>query len=184
VNPGAIARFRAAQSRLLDETYDRAWRHGVQSYEPDEDPQHPLPPDDTHPDVIAAVGVGAAAALLAKRLRRYHPPTGPDADMRARALAPAAGGLARMAGELQQFTPTLAHFQAAEDAAHAGSISAEDMRAYAEALAAQERIDSEQWRLMAGESAAWAGEQAGYAQAADADGATVGVAARGRRPRA
>lgn len=44
------------------------------------------------------------------------------------------------------------------------------MRPYAEALATQEWLDSNEWRLTAGESVAWAGDQAGYAQAANEDG--------------
>jgi hypothetical protein len=167
VNPSAIARFREAQSRLLGETFDRAWRHGVASYQPEEESQRPLPPEDTHPHVTAAAGV---AALAACRLRRYRAPSTPDPVRRDRALEPATASLDKMADELHQVAPTSEHVQAAEAAARSGAIDARDMPSYADALAVQDWAESNAWRLNAGDSVAWAGEQAGYSEAADADG--------------
>ena len=75
-----------------------------------------------------------------------------------------------MAGELQQLTPTADHFQAAQAAARSGLVDAGDMSTYVEALAASDWAQSNAWRLDAGESVAWAGQQTGYAEAADTDG--------------
>jgi len=165
VNPGAIERFHAAQSRNLEQTYDHAWRQGVASYEP----QDPEPAPDKNP-AVATAPVGTGAALLTRRQQAYREPAAPDAARRARALEPASAGLAKMTDELHQLTPTQEHMQTAEAAARSGEIDAGDMDAYAEALAAGDWLESNAWRLDAGDSVAWSGEQAGYAEAADADG--------------
>ena len=165
MNPGAIERFHAAQSRNLEQTYDHAWRQGVASYEP----QDPEPAPDKNP-AVATAPVGTGAALLTRRQQAYREPAAPDAARRARALEPASAGLAKMTDELHQLTPTQEHMQTAEAAARSGEIDAGDMDAYAEALAAGDWLESNAWRLDAGDSVAWSGEQAGYAEAADADG--------------
>jgi len=163
VNGGAVARFHAAQTRLLSETYDRAWLQGVRSYEPDPDPGPGRPP-------AAAAGLGAGAALLAAQARPYHPPSAPDPQAQAAALGAARQGLDSMVSELSKLTPSPENTDAAEAAARAGDIGAADISQYADALAVQDWAEANAWRLDAGESVAWAGEQHGYAQAADADG--------------
>ena len=172
IDVAAIARFHRAQAALLASTYDHAWRHGVASYEPDDDPEEPARPraDETKIQLVPIIAAGTAAALLTRRERPYQPPLAPVAEVRARALTPALAGLDRMAGELQHITPTPAQLQAAEDAIRAGTIESEDAVSYALALAAREWVEGNEWRLNAGESVAWAGEQDGYGQAANEDG--------------
>lgn len=170
LDPGAISRFHATQIALLASTYNKAWQHGVRSYKPDADPAEPLPQDPGHHEVIAAVGMGAVAALLHRRAQRYVAPTVPDTTLRNRALTPAVRSADRMAGELQHVIPQLVQVQAAEDAIRAGTIDQADLMNYALGLAAREWTERNEWRLAAGESTAWAGEQAGYSQAADSDG--------------
>lgn len=172
IDVGAIASFHRAQAALLASTYDRAWKHGVASYQPDADPEEPEQPqaDETQIQLAPVIASGTVAALIARRERPYQPPLLPFPEHRDRALAPALLGLDRMAGELPTIIPTLEQRQAAEDAIRAGTIEGEDAINYALALAAREWVDSNEWRLTAGESVAWAGEQDGYAQAANEDG--------------
>lgn len=170
LDPSAIHRFHTAQVGLLAATYNRAWVHGVASYKPDADPAEPLPADPGHAKVIAAVGMGTVAAILHARGQKYRPPTAPDPQLRARALTPAVKGMDRMTGELQHIIANATQVKAAEDAIRAGTIPADDLLNYALALAAREWTERNDWRLTAGESAAWSGEQAGYGQAAEADG--------------
>lgn len=170
LDPAAISRFHATQIALLASTYNKSWEHGVRSYQPDADPAKPLPQDPGHHEVIAAVGMGAVAMLLHRRGQRYAPPSVPDKALRDRALTPAIGSADKMAAELHHLIPQLAQVQAAEVAIRAGTIDQADLMNYALGLAAREWTERNEWRLGAGESAAWAGEQAGYSQAADADG--------------
>lgn len=165
-DPSAILRFADAQKALLARTYDEAWAEGVASYEPDADPEAPAEEESLLP-VIAA---GGAAGLLGRRQRKYRAPSVPDADRRHAALVPAVKGLDKMAEELHQAVPTSEQMQAATDAALAGRIATENIGNYAQALAVAAWLESNEWRLRAGESVAWAGEQAGYGQAAEEDG--------------
>lgn len=167
MDPGAVQQFHAAQARLLDETYVQAWHHGVASYEPDEDPAQPGPSEDEADIGLAA---GAGAVLLAVRLRPYRPPALPDPEAQAEALGGARKGLDRMVGELLATVPTSDHLQQSTDLARAGEIPPGEIMQHAEALAVEEWADSNAWRLNAGDSVAWTGEQDGYAQAANADG--------------
>jgi hypothetical protein len=75
-----------------------------------------------------------------------------------RALAPALASLARMGAIIATIVPTAAAVIAA------GSLPA------AYRVAVHEYLERNAWLLAAGISVAWAGEQAGYAQAAEADG--------------
>lgn len=172
LNPGAVGRFHAKQAALLAATFARAWHHGVASYAPDADPEsgHELHADPGHASVIAAVGIGATAAILHRRGRVYVPPSTPDPAMRNRVVTPAVRGIDRMAGEALNVVPNPQQYAEAEAAIRAGTVSADDATSYALKLAAREWVDNNAWRLNAGESVAWAGEQVGYAQAADEDG--------------
>lgn len=167
MNPGAVARFHSAQTRLLQSTYHRAWRHGVATYQPDPDPTEKERERARERAVTASI---AAAAVLVARGRDYVPPDSPDPDAEARAMTGARSSLDRMAGELMALTPASQHVEQAAEAAAAGEIEHRDIASYAEGLAASDWADSNAWRLNAGDSVAWAGEQAGYSQAAAADG--------------
>lgn len=167
MNPGAVARFHAAQTRNLQQTYHRAWQHGVASYAPDPDPT-PAEQEE-HRERALLVG-GSAAAVLVARSRRYRPPDAPDDGTEANALGGAREGLDRMAQELVSLTPASSHVDQATEAARAGEIPERDIHSYAEGLATSDWADSNAWRLDAGESVAWTGEQAGYSEAAAADG--------------
>jgi hypothetical protein len=162
VNVDAVARFHAAQSRLLADTYDRAWRHGVASYEP--------AAEGADGDGSAPAAIPAAGGLLAARAAAYVAPSTPDERAKADALRGAANGLEGMAGELLALHPSAAHDQQAADAVSSEAILPHESSAYAEALAAREWAESNQWRLNAGDSVAWSGEQRGYAEAANVDG--------------
>lgn len=85
-------------------------------------------------------------------------PVAPAPAATVRALGPALAGVARMAATLALITPTAAGIAAA------GSVAA------ATAAAAAGWLARNLWRLAAGASVVWAGEQHGYAQAAAADG--------------
>lgn len=172
IDVAAVASFHRAQAALLAATYNKAWQHGVKSYLPDADPEEPEQPqaDETQIQLAPVIAAGTVAALVARRERPYQPPLLPFPEHRDRALAPALLGLDRMAGELPTLIPTLEQRQAAEDAIRAGTIQGEDAINYALALAAREWVEANEWRLNAGDSVAWAGEQAGYAQAANEDG--------------
>lgn len=172
IDVGAIARFHRAQLALLATTYNSAWVHGVKSYVPDADPTEDerLPADPGHAKVLAVVGAGGVAAILHARAQPYRAPSTPDPSLMNRAVSPAVKSVDRMAAELQQVIANHQQLQAAEDAIRAGTIPAEDLATYALGLAAREWTERNSWRLTAGESVAWAGEQAGYGQAAEADG--------------
>lgn len=85
-------------------------------------------------------------------------PMKPNAAVMSRALAPAATSLARMAATIATIVPT------APQLAVTATVAA------ATTLAIRQYLKTNGWLLGAGVSVAWAGEQAGYAQAADADG--------------
>jgi hypothetical protein len=83
--------------------------------------------------------------------------TPPTATM-SQALSPALTSLARMGAQLAVIVPTAAQL------AVAGTVAAATL------LAVKEFLKTSGWLLAAGVSVAWAGEQAGYAHAADANG--------------
>lgn len=143
--PEAVYRFADRQKWLLRHTYDQSWQRGVASYEPDPDPAQ----EPSLPRSLAITGLTGAALLAVYRRYAYVPPQSPDPVTRAVALAPSFQGINRMASELAS-PVTLA-------ALGTGS----DVAGWAETNA---------WRLDAGASVAWAGEQAGFAEAANADG--------------
>jgi hypothetical protein len=175
VSPAAIESFRKRQLALLSHTYDQAWSAGVDGYQPDDDPpvHAQLPPDDGHPAVVAAVGLGAAATLLAKRRRAYRAPVEPHAGRKARALAAATSSVDKMTAELATLAPSSADLAATDAAIARGELPAEDRARDALSRAIAAWADRSAGRLDAGASAAWAGEQDGYAQAANADGMLV-----------
>lgn len=178
MNVGAVHRFHQSQRRLLEQTYDLAWQQGVHSYEPDEDPDTQAEEAEEDPGSEEALEQGSAAPGVTRereRLReeKYRPPTSPDEEARAKALGPAMGGVQSMVGELLTLSPTSDHIDDAMAAAQLGEIAPEEAEAHAERIAVNEWIDSNAWRLDAGESVAWAGEQQGYAQAAEADGQLI-----------
>lgn len=89
------------------------------------------------------------------------PPTKPNAAAMSRALAPALSSLARMAAQIATLIPTAAMLAAA------GTIAGATL------LAAQAYLQTNGWLLAAGASVAWAGEMAGYAESAAADGMLI-----------
>lgn len=158
----AIDRFRAAQLRLLSDTYDTAWRHAVDSYEPlpRQVREADQPDDQRKAEALAALAaLGAVGRVLANRLGSYQPPQAPDPVRKAQALGPAANGVDRMAGQLAYVTATAEQIAAAN-----GDYQA------ANAAALEDWAASNGWRLTNGDSVAWAGEQDGFAQSATADG--------------
>lgn len=86
------------------------------------------------------------------------PPRSPNTAAMQRALGPALASLARMAVQMAAIVPTAAQLAAAGTAA--GAVL----------LAVKAFLKTNGWLLVAGVSVAWAGEQAGYAEAAAADG--------------
>lgn len=162
LQPDALLAFAHAQKRLLVQTYDGAWQSGVGNYTPPPDQQ----PDDHTGTVVAGVA-GAVALALAKK---YAAPTHADQTRRAVALAPAFKGVDRMTAELATLVPSLENQQATAEAAAAGTIDPQMQAAYAYQQALNDWIDSNAYRLTLGDSVAWAGEQAGYGEAADAGG--------------
>lgn len=79
------------------------------------------------------------------------PPTQPAAQAMSRALAPALASLAAMAAQIAVLLPAVA----------GGAALVEVV---------QEYLEHNAWRLAGAASVIWAGEMAGYAQAADRDG--------------
>jgi len=110
----------------------------------------------------------AAYVLLGKD--GYVPPTSPQPHRRAVALAPALHSVNRIVGEIQAQVPDAAALTAARAAVTAGTVSAADEAWYAITEQLAGWWQTNEWRLNAGESAAWAGEQAGFGEAAAADG--------------
>lgn len=160
IHQEAVHRFVHKQKTLLRSTYDEAWQRGVSSYTPDADPAS-VPSTPRH---IAESGLTGAALLAVRRDYPYVPPAAPDPVNRAVALAPSFNSLNRMAFELVTLTPS-------PIAELAGSASAEVVGAAASfAQALQDWVSSNGYRLDGGDSVAWAGEQAGFGEAANTDG--------------
>jgi hypothetical protein len=166
LHPHAIHRFRRTQRDLIHTTYLRAWQAGVDGYEPDDDPPPPAPPDQQQQDRHHVI----VLPLLRRRQQPYVAPTVPDPRRVARATGPALRSVDRMTFELSTLAPSQQQLDAAQKAVSAGGLAAASMGVYALGLALQDWIESNSYRLNLGESVAWAGEQDGYAQAADADG--------------
>lgn len=101
---------------------------------------------------------------------RKAQPTRPDAKVMGRALGPAIVSLTNMTAALATIVPTAAQISAAGGATAAIAVA---MATYLEVNA---------WRLAGGASVAWAGEQAGYVQAADADGLLLSWQLGGAKP--
>lgn len=152
ISTESIARFVDKQKRLLRAAYDEAWQRGVNSYEPDADPDQ----DPPTPLEIATAGLTGAALLAVLRRYRYVPPPNPDAVRRAVALAPAFTSTNRMGAELSGLSAATQP----ETAAAMGDMG--------QAMA--DWADANAYRLDAGAAVAWAGEQAGFAEAANQDG--------------
>lgn len=165
LHPDRILGFAAAQKALLVETYDQAWRLGVQNYTPSARPTDPQAERDRERDEALLTDT---TLLAARALRTYRPPVRPDQTRRAVALAPAFHSIDRITGELSTLSPTLEHIQAANDAVAAGET--DNAAEYAQAQALNDWLDSNAWRFNAADSVAWAGEQAGYGEAADSAG--------------
>ena len=85
-------------------------------------------------------------------------PVRPNTQTMQRALGPAVASLARMGAQIAALVPTAAQIAAA------GTVGG------AVLLAVKQYLKTNGWLLAAGVSVAWAGEQAGYAEAAAADG--------------
>lgn len=152
IHPEAILRFADQQKKLLRKTYDEAWLQGVHSYIPDDDPdKEPSLPRD-----MAVAGLSGSPLLNVRRQYKYQAPNHPSAVYRAVALAPAFIGIASMVGEIVSIMDAASPYVESAN----GDIS----------LALTNWTETNSWRLDNGDSVAWAGEQAGYAEAADADG--------------
>jgi hypothetical protein len=145
LSPVAIERFRRKQRQLLHDTYDAAWAAGVAAYEPDDSQRDQATDEQT----ATLVGLGTAVALLARRVKPYVPPEAPEETRKGRALERALAGVERMTGELATLAPG------------PGQTLSDAVSSWA---------DSNAYRLDAGDSVAWAGEQNGYGEAANADG--------------
>lgn len=164
--PNAIQRFVENQRGLIHRTYNEAWEQGIAGYEPDKNPEHPSP---AHRHRGEDATLNGALLLKARSQRAYTPPVKPHAGRRQQALQAALASTERMGGELALLTPTPQQRDEAEAQAGEGA-SPSEIGAAAAAIAVAAWADSNASRLEAGESVAWAGEQAGYAEAADADG--------------
>ena len=167
IAPTAIQQFTERQRQLIHDTYDQAWQRGVGSYTPDEDPAEPSP---AHLHRGEEATLRGAPLLQARAQRAYAPPSEPDQERRRAALAAALASTERMAGELAGLGPTPEQRAQAEAEADSGKIDASQVAGAALAIAVAAWAEANAYRLDAGESVAWAGEQAGYAEAADTDG--------------
>lgn len=167
MTPQALAAFSLAQKRLLVATYNEAWRRGVRNYQPGDREFDPVAEAARERDEALLVG---AALLVARARRQYVPPVGPDQYRRAIALAPALHGVNSMVGQLATVTPTQDHVDAATAAVADGTIEPAAASRYALHQAVADWVGSNDWRLAGGESAAWAGEQSGFGEAADTGG--------------
>lgn len=166
LDPTAIANFVARHRALLWATYMTAWRRGVAGYDPDSNPDRR---QAAHEFDKAAIPV-AIAILLGRRKINYVEPAFPDPARMQRSMEPALRSIQAMADELSQLVPSPADVAAAQAAVAAGQVAPEAQAAYAMTLAAAHYIDANTRRMDLGDSVAWAGEQAGYAEAADRDG--------------
>jgi hypothetical protein len=167
IPPHAIQRFTERQRQLVHDSYDKAWKQGVEGYEPDTDPEEPSP-DHLHASEEASLT--GLLLLKARANRVYEPPSAPDPARRQQALAGALKSTERMTGELAQLSPTPKHFEEAQAEVDDGKIAAEGLTAAALGMVVAEWAESNAYRLDSGASVAWAGEQAGYAEAATTDG--------------
>jgi hypothetical protein len=155
LHPAALNAFAARQKTLIVATYNQGWLRGVENYQPADRPYDPDAESNRDRDEASLTG---AALLASRRLRQYVAPTAADAYRRAIAVAPALNGVNHMVAQLSTLSPT-----AEQIAAASSPIDAMN------AAVAQWAGDNS-WRLTGGESAAWAGEQAGFAEAADTGG--------------
>jgi hypothetical protein len=155
----AVNHFVHRQKQLLRRTYDAAWAAGVAAYRPRPDPEEQ--PDT--PKHLVTAGLTGAALLAARRAYPYVAPRSPDPVRRAVALTPAYKGLNAMAGELQALTPP----GAAEGLSAPLTPSYGPTAREADGQALQDWVARNASRLNAGDSVAWSGEQAGYAEAAN-----------------
>lgn len=167
LHPDALAAFALAQKRLLVSTYNDAWHQGVANYPASGRPVDEQAEQSKERDEATLTG---AALLAARRRRQYVPPTLPEQYRRAIAVAPALNGVNNMVGELSTLAPSQAHLDAAQAAVQDGAIAPADAPSYALTEALANWVAANDWRLNAGESVAWAGEQAGYGEAANAAG--------------
>ncbi len=157
----AVGRWQARQAKLLHDSYYKAWSAGVESYQP-------APERDGDP-----AGAAAVLTLAGRRAGPYNPPVQPASTPRQRALAPALKSLNTMAVTLATLTPSSANLAAAAAAVGTGQITGSQSAALAAALAVKAYFASNEYRLAGGESVAWAGEQNGYGEAANAAGMLV-----------
>lgn len=167
IPPLAIQHFTERQRQLIHDSYDQAWQRGVESYTPDADPDEPTPEHQHHGEEAGLTGI---ALLKARTNRVYEPPESPDLERRQIALAGALKGTEKMAGELAQVSPTSQHIEETQTEVDAGKIAVDALMVAALANAVSDWAESNTYRLDAGASVAWAGEQAGYAEAANTDG--------------
>jgi hypothetical protein len=110
--------------------------------------------------------------LLARRRRKYRPPDTPDPLLRRAAMRGAQRGVDKMAAELAHLRPSEQDYQQALDelAAATQEVAALEREARATRIAVDRWTQENMWRLDLGESVSWAGEQDGFAAAADTDG--------------
>lgn len=167
LNPTAIQRFRERQRQLVHDAYDKAWANGVNGYEPDADPDTPSPVHQHRGEEASLSGV---PLLRARAARAYAAPTQPDGDRRQKAIAAALASTDKMSAELATLAPTPEQMAQAQQEANDGKIEADTVVAAALGAAVAGWAESNASRLDAGASVAWAGEQIGYAEAADMDG--------------
>lgn len=129
------------------------------------------------PDTLALFALAQKKLLIETYDKAWHAgagnhggqkPPGPDELRRALALALAFASVNKMAHSLGSLTPSVANQQAAADAVAAGTTSDESRYAMQQAL--NDWVDQNAYRFAGGESVAWAGEQAGYAEAASVAG--------------
>lgn len=167
IAPAAIQRFREQQRQLVHDAYDQAWVRGVASYTPDANPDEPSPAHQHRGEEASLKGV---ALLRARAARNYVAPSEPDGQRRQVAIAGALASTDKMAVELAQLSPSPEHMEEAQAEADEGKIDASGIVVAALGYAVAEWAEDNASRLDQGASVAWAGEQAGYAEAADQDG--------------
>lgn len=167
ITPAHIETWAERQRRLLHDTYQQAWEDGVAGYEPDDDPEDPEP---SYQHAVAKAGASIGSLLIARRLMRYEAPTEPDDTARNLALSRALASVDAMIAELATLTPTREQTDRARDILDATDASDQAIGEVASSIALSDWAEANAYRLDGGESVAWAGEQDGYGQAADADG--------------
>lgn len=167
ISPKAIQHFTERQRQLVHDSYDQAWQQGVTGYTPNADPEDPTP---VHQHAGEESTLSGAMLLAARAQRAYTPPDAPDMARRQQALAGALASTDKMASELATLSPDPEQMEAAQQEADAGKIPLELVAATALGYAVAQWAESNSSRLDQGASVAWAGEQAGYAEAADQNG--------------